>query len=206
MAAGQCNEQLLHPERSADGLKRQAEDGRADEYEDHKSPTASGSCPSPAQGLIDGVRARSPWRAHRRHRLRRLPSGSPHPGRSFPEPGRSRPRGGIRTNVTRSAIRDSSPSRSSRLSPDSAKATPTPMHIDTTISSSVGRPAPRDCANATAQPAETRNRPSSDGRPADPSSSRIVRASFGNAGTHAGFSTLIAVHRRRTARSAQSPG
>ena len=52
--------------------------------------------------------------------------------------------------------------------------------------------AARDRENAIAQPTETRSNARREGRPADPSSSRMVRASLGNAGTQAGFNTLTA--------------
>ena len=58
--------------------------------------------------------------------------------------------GGISTKVTRSAMRDSSSSLSSRLSTASANATPTPTHIDDD-DQFVGRPSSPDASTAYAE-------------------------------------------------------
>ena len=95
--------------------------------------------------------------------------------------------GGISTKVTRSAMRESRPSFVTRLMTARAKAMPTPTHMETTISSSVGVSAGRDLAKTTAPAAETMTSASTERKPALPLSSRMVRASSGKAGAAAGL-------------------
>ena len=100
------------------------------------------------------------------------------------------PSGGISTKVTRSAIRDSRPSLRVLLTTASTKAVPTPTHIDTTISSSVGVEAGRVLANRIASAVDATNNTPSERSPGEPLSSRIVRASAGRAGTKLGLTRL----------------
>ena len=86
---------------------------------------------------------------------------------------------------------DSKPSLSVLLTTDSKKAVPTPMHIDTTMSSSSGVVSGRLFANANAMPTDNSASRPSERKPGVPSSSRMVRASAGSAGTHAGRITLM---------------
>ena len=99
--------------------------------------------------------------------------------------------GGISTKVTRSAILDNRPSFKDLLMSDATNATPTPTHMEVTISSSSGTLAGRDLAKATAANTDKVVRTPSDRSPALPSASRMVRASGGSAGTHCGLKKLM---------------
>jgi len=104
------------------------------------------------------------------------------PRKMVPRTRKIRASGGISTKVTRSAIFDSRPRPATRLTTASRKATPTPTHIETTISSSVGVVTGRVLANSTAAMTESTSTTPSERRPGEPSLSRMVRASAGSAG------------------------
>ena len=108
------------------------------------------------------------------------------PKKMVPSTKKIRPRGGIITKVTRSAILDSRPRPLTRLATDAKKAMPTPTHMEVTINSSNGTLSGRDLAKNKAARVEKTTRASKDGKPELPSFSRMVRASGGRAGTHWG--------------------
>ena len=112
------------------------------------------------------------------------------PRKIVPSTRKIRASGGINTNVTRSAMRDSSPSLVSLLTSDAKNATPTPTHMEVTINSSSGTSAGRDLANPSAARTDSAISTHRERRPELPFSSRMVRASAGNAGTHCGRMTL----------------
>ena len=84
--------------------------------------------------------------------------------------------------MTRSAMRDRRCIPATRLTTASTNATPTPTHIETTISSSVGVLSGLVFAKSTAAATERTSTTPSERRPGEPSASRIVRASAGSAG------------------------
>ena len=112
------------------------------------------------------------------------------PRKMVPNTRKISPSGGISTKVTRSAILDRRPSLKTLFSTASAKAAPTPTHIETTMSSSVGVSAGRVFANQSASATAATKRMPSDFSPDVPSVSRMVRASAGRAGTHCGLTRL----------------
>ena len=112
------------------------------------------------------------------------------PRKIVPSTRKISPSGGISTNVTRSAMRESRPSLVALLSTAAKKATPTPTHMDTTIFSSSGVPSGRVLAKATAAMTDSTVKMPSERRPEVPSSSRMVRASAGRAGTKVGLIRL----------------
>ena len=93
-------------------------------------------------------------------------------------------KGGMRTKVTRSAMFDNKPILVALLNRAAKKATPTPMHMDTTMVSSRGVVSGNHLAKAIAMAKETPVKMVKDRRPEVPSSSLMVRASGGSAGTH----------------------
>ena len=114
------------------------------------------------------------------------------PRKMVPSTRKIRASGGIITKVTRSAMRDSKRSFATWLMTAATNATPTPTHIDVTINSSNGTVSGRDLAKPTAASTDSTTSTPSERRPGVPSSSRIVRASFGSAGTAPGRMKLTA--------------
>ena len=88
----------------------------------------------------------------------------------------------------------------------STNATPTPTHIEVTISSSVGTVSGRDFAKPTAASTDSTTSTHSERRPGVPSSSRIVRASFGSAGTTPGRMKLTATMKSTYRAVSVNPG
>ena len=126
-------------------------------------------------------------------------------------------RGGISTNVTRSAMRESRPRRNTLLITATTNASVTPAHMDTTTVSSsatcsTASPCHQECtatmcldrykATAVHSAVSTSN----EGRPALPLSSRMVRASGGSAGTQVGLKMAKAITKTAYRPVSMKPG